>query len=327
MTMTPQEDGKKQHDLVLKHEPVLLQEVIDILNVPGTTCVVDGTLGLGGHAIGIMQSIPSVHTYIGGDMDARHLAYASDRITREVSRKIDFHPVHSPFDQLPFWIQEHGFSGKVDALLLDLGLCSAHIDLPERGFSIKADGPLDMRFDESSDVSAATLVNTADESTLSTIIFQYGEERFARKIVKMIMERRAIEPFSSTRDLAQAIEHLLPRYERTQHPATRTFQALRIAVNHELDQLKQVLPEFLNIMAPNGHMAIITYHSLEDRIVKHFFRHEALDCVCENKKLPCSCEHPARVRIHTKKPITPSPEERAKNPRSRSAKLRIAISI
>jgi 16S rRNA (cytosine1402-N4)-methyltransferase len=212
----------------------------------------------------------------------------------------------------------------LNGILLDLGVSSFQLDEAARGFSFAADGPLDMRMDPTSGSSAADLVNTLPERDLADLIFQYGEERASRRIARAIVQARARAPLRTTGDLVRAVIAAIGRPPGTIHPATRTFQALRIAVNDELGTLERALAGALDVLGPGGRLAVISFHSLEDRIVKQFFRREATDCLCPPSMPVCRCGHRARLRIITRHPITPGEPEIAANPRSRSAKMRVA---
>ena len=230
--------------------------------------------------------------------------------------------VHGRFSKLEAIATEHGFS-PADLILFDFGLSSAQVDAPERGFSFRADGPLDMRMDPSSALTAAKIVNDYDETEIERILRQYGEERWARRIAQFIVARR---PLRTTRDLAQAVEAAIPRraWPRDIHVATRTFQGVRIAVNDELGEIEQGIRAALSTLKPGGRMATISFHSLEDRLVKSFFNVESKDCICPPQQPVCTCGHRAALRIVTRHPVRPTDEEVAANPRARSARLRVA---
>jgi 16S rRNA (cytosine1402-N4)-methyltransferase len=209
---------------------------------------------------------------------------------------------------------------EVDGILMDLGLSSRQLDDAERGFSFAQDGPLDMRMDRSRRESAADLVNTLSEAELSDILWQYGEERHSRRIARAIVAAR---PLVTTGQLADLVARTVGRREKI-HPATRTFQALRIAVNEELESLSEALPKARDLLCPGGRLAVIAFHSLEDRLVKEFYRQEARACICPPELPVCVCQHQATLRVLTSKPVRPSADETARNPRSRSARLRVA---
>jgi 16S rRNA (cytosine1402-N4)-methyltransferase len=227
--------------------------------------------------------------------------------------------MQASYDSLTERLREIGWNG-VDGILLDLGLSSMQLDTPERGFSFQQDAPLDMRFDPASPTTAADLVNNLPQDELADLIYRNGEERASRRIARAIVKAR---PLQTTRQLAAVIETVLPRKGRI-HPATQTFQALRIAVNRELERVENVLPQAVAILKPGGRLAIISFHSLEDRIVKEYFRRESRDCICPPRQPVCTCGHKATLKEITRKPITPGEAEIAANPRARSAKLRIA---
>ena len=209
---------------------------------------------------------------------------------------------------------------KVDGILLDLGASSMQFDTPERGFSFLAEGPLDMRFDPSNPLTAAEIINTWPEDELADVLFRYGEERASRRIARVIVQTR---PIKTTRELADVIMKAVGRHG-PHHPATQTFQALRITVNTELESLEKVLPMAIQALAPGGRLAVISFHSLEDRLVKEFFRQESKDCICPPQQPVCTCGHKASIQEVTRRPITPTEEETNRNSRARSAKLRVA---
>ena len=233
--------------------------------------------------------------------------------------------VHGRFAELRSVSLEHGFDS-ADLILFDFGLSSNQIDDPERGFSFQSEGPLDMRMDPGADLSAAKLVNESDAREIERIIREYGEERWARRIAQFIVARR---PLRTTRDLAQAVEAAIPRsaWPRDINVSTRTFQGLRIAVNDELGQIEEGLRAALMTLKPGGRMATISFHSLEDRLVKSFFNVESKDCICPPQQPVCTCGHRATLRIITRRPVRPSDEEVAINARARSARLRVAEKI
>lgn len=292
------------------HYPVLLQETLAYLNPQPGDRVVDGTLGLGGHALEILKRIGPKGHYYGFDLDLDNLAIARSRLSDFSSQTTFF---HSSFAHCHHRLQSGGVN-QVDRILLDLGLSSPHVDQPERGFSYLTEGPLDMRFDRSSDRSqtAADVLNRASESELRRIFYEYGEERYAPKIARMVLERRKSQPFVTTTHVMDLLGELMKSPGDRRRMASRVFQALRIAVNDELQTLEQSLPLLLALLAPRGRMVVITFHSLEDRIVKHAFK-----SLAHHEKGVTPAFH-----LLTKKPIEPSPEELISNSRSRSAKLR-----
>ncbi|MBX3081019.1 MAG: 16S rRNA (cytosine(1402)-N(4))-methyltransferase RsmH [Anaerolineae bacterium] len=300
------------------HLPVLLTEVLDALAVAAHPdgLFIDGTLGAGGHATAILEAAPNARL-LGFDLDPRSLSIAEQALAAYADRVTFVHASHSTMSELA---PRHGFAA-VDGILLDVGVSSMHVDEAERGFAFRVDGPLDMRFDPTSDApTAADLVNGMPESELADIIYQYGEDRDSRRIARAIVAAR---PLTSTRQLADVLEkaHRGPREKI--HPATRTFQALRIAVNDELGAIERTLPQAVSLLKPGGRLAVISFHSLEDRIVKHYFRDESTDCLCPPQQLICTCGHHASLALISRKPITASDDELTRNPRARSAKLRV----
>ena len=280
---------------------------------------IDGTVGGGGHARGILVASAPDGELLGIDADPMAVTLAGERLA-EFRRRVAL--VQGNFADLEEIAVEHG-SYPVDGILLDLGLSSLQLEAARRGFAFRLDGPLDMRFDPSQTTTAADLVNALSMKELADILSRYGEEPQARRIARAIVAER---PLSTTRELAALVERTVGRRRRI-HPATRTFQGLRIAVNEELECLAEALPQALRLLAPSGRLAIVSFHSLEDRLVKRFFRDEARDCLCPPEIPVCTCDHRAALRIVTKKPIRPSAEEVEANPRSRSARLRIACRL
>jgi len=300
----------------LLHHPVLYESVLEGLAIRPNGCYIDATVGAGGHAWGILVASGPKGRLLGIDADPQALALASERLAAFEDRVT---LVQGNFSHLSSIAPAQGFA-EVDGILFDLGLSSVQLAVPERGFSFQHDGPLDMRFDPSNPITAAHLVNELEERELADILRRYGQERQARRIARAIVSAR---PLRSTAQLAALIEGVVGRRGRI-HPATRTFQALRIAVNDELTALSEALPQALDLLVAGGRLAVISFHSLEDRIVKRFFEREARDCICPPETPVCVCGHRARLNIITRHPIRPSEEEVAANPRSRSARLRIA---
>ena len=299
------------------HRAVLLNEVVQALAPRRDGCYIDATLGGGGHAEALLRlSEPQGHL-LGLDADAVALERTQARLAPFGERCIC---VHANFDTIAEVAAAHDFVA-VDGILLDLGLSSDQLADPGRGFSFQAEGPLDMRFNPANPTTAADLVNNISRRDLADLLFRYGEEHRAWPIAQAIVMRR---PLHTTTDLTNAVSAAIGGHWRGIHPATRTFQALRIAVNDELGMLERTLPQVLNLLAPGGRLAVISFHSLEDRIVKDFMRHEAQDCICPPGLPICTCNHRAKLGILTRKPITPSADEIAANPRARSAKLRVA---
>lgn len=300
-----------------EHIPVLRDEVIAALNPQPGASLIDGTLGAGGHSLAWLEATAPDGRVLGFDRDAAALAVAQGRLARFGDRA---QVVHASFDEMARIAPEQGFA-LVDAVLLDLGFSSLQIDDPARGFAFQLDGPLDMRYDDRQPTTAADLVNGLAERELAGLLFRFGEERHARRIARAIVAARPIE---STRQLAETVAQATPQPRERIHPATRTFQALRIAVNDELDALERALPQAVGLLRSGGMLAVISFHSLEDRIVKRFMRRESTDCLCPPRQLVCTCGHRAALREVTRKPVTASGAEIAANPRARSAKLRAA---
>lgn len=304
----------------MQHEPVLYQEILEVLNpVPGGLYV-DGTVGAGGHSKGILERSAPDGKLIGFDRDPAALELA-ERNLAEFSDRVIL--IHSSYHELALHLNKRNWQA-VDGILIDLGLSSMQLDSPERGFSFRFDAPLDMRFDPEQIFSASTLVNEYDRDELADIIFTYGEEKFSRRIADAIIANR---PLATTKELAEIIKGVVPFTKSKIHPATRTFQALRIVVNDELKALEAFLPAALEVLKPGGRLAVIAFHSLEDRIVKKYFRHESRDCICPPEIPICVCEHKARIKEITRRPIRPEDREIEVNPRARSAKLRGAEKI
>ncbi len=302
------------------HTPVLQQEAIRLLTEEGGTHFLDGTLGGGGDTEEILKG-DETREVIGIDRDYTALDAASERLAPFGNR---FHPWHGTFSHLEEAIQDTGWT-TLDGILLDIGVSSPQIDTPERGFSFRFDAPLDMRMDTSGgDPTAADLLNTLPQKELADIFWTYGEERFSRPIAKAIVERRETNPWETTTELAALLERIVGRsHQHGLPPATRVFQALRIAVNHELDELEAALKAAERVLSPGGRLVVISFHSLEDRIVKHYLQHAAQTCICP-PALPCTCNKKVTFEILTKKPCTASAEELKKNSRSACAKLRAA---
>jgi 16S rRNA (cytosine1402-N4)-methyltransferase len=297
------------------HLPVLYKDIIHALTPRAGGRYVDGTLGAGGHAAGILEASAPDGELLGLDRDPQALAIARQRLAGFGGRA---HIVHASYLEMAENAQRLGWD-KVDGIVLDLGVSSMQVDSAERGFSFLQDGPLDMRFDPTLGSSAADLVNSLGESDLADLLFRYGEERLARKIARAIVQNR---PLTTTRQLADLVLKTIGKRERI-HPATRTFQGLRIAVNGELDAVESVLPVAVEMLKAGGRLAVISFHSLEDRIVKTFFRRESRDCLCPPRQPICTCGHRASIVEINRKPIEAGEAEIQENSRARSAKLRI----
>lgn len=277
----------------------------------------DCTVGAGGHAFGILEASQPDGRLLGMDLDPQALQLARQRLEPFGERAI---LVQASYATLRAQLDLLGWD-LVNGILLDLGLSSMQLDTPERGFSFQADGPLDMRFDPRQPIRAADLVNTLPEKELANLLYEYGEERRSRQVAQAIVRAR---PVHTTRQLAQIVAGATGGGSAGIHPATRTFQALRIAVNRELESLEAVLPQAVASLEPGGRLAVIAFHSLEDRIVKQFFRQESRDCLCPPRQPVCTCGHTATIKEITRRPIRPQPAEIMDNPRARSARLRVA---
>ncbi len=307
------------------HEPVLLKEVLDSMNLhPGST-VIDCTIGGGGHTEKILEKIAPDGKVLGIDRDLDAINAVQQRLAESIKEK-RLVLVHDRFDNLEQQARENNFTN-VDAILFDLGASSHHFDIGERGFSFKTDGPLDMRYDTSGGKTAADIINHTKEKELISIFRTYGEERYAGRIVDAIIETRRSTPITSTAAFAELIQRIVRKagsLDMHIHPATRVFQALRIVVNDELGSIERALPQAVQLLKHGGRLAIITFHSIEDHIIKDFFRKEARECLCPKEFPICRCGHTPQLTLVTKKGISPSVEELKKNPRARSATLRVA---
>lgn len=299
------------------HQPVLYHEIIHALRPHDDGLYVDGTVGAGGHAWGILDASGPNGRLLGLDLDPQALNLARERLARFGERAIlkqaSYATLRGQLDSLGW--------GAVDGILLDLGLSSMQLDSLERGFSFRGDAPLDMRFDPQGDVTAADLVNKLPERELADLIYRYGEERKSRQVARAIVASR---PLHTTRQLADLLVRVIGRGKSKIHPATRTFQALRIATNGELESIETMLPQAVAALAPGGRLAVIAFHSLEDRLVKTYFRRESRDCICPPKQPICTCAHRAAIKEIARRPIRPTEAETRSNPRSRSARLRVA---
>lgn len=272
---------------------------------------------MGGHAWGILQASQPDGLLLGIDLDAAALQIAEQTLKSFQGR---YWLVQGSYRDLLQHLAQLGWSS-VDGVLLDLGVSSLQLDTPERGFSFRSAAPLDMRFDRRNPRTAADLVNNLSQEELANILFRYGEERFARQIARAIVASR---PIQTTTQLADVVVQVVGRQPGGIHPATRTFQALRIAVNDELGALEDFLPQATAALKPCGRLAIISFHSLEDRLVKTYFQNEARHCICPPKQPICTCGHRARLKVLTPKPVRPTEQEILQNPRARSARLRVA---
>jgi len=312
----------------IAHQPVLCAEVLEWLRPEKGRRFLDATLGLGGHTLALLQQSSGLEV-LGLDQDGQALRLALERIEHAgFAGRIK--GITCPFTDFEEALRLRGWDA-LDGVLLDLGLSSLQLDNPERGFGFFRDGPLDMRMDsEGSKQSAADLVNGLSQESLRRIIRDYGEEPMAGRIARLIVQERQKKRIERTFQLADTVRRAYPAKRRAKsrnHPATKTFQALRIAVNDELERLSGFLQKIPGYLAPGARIAVISFHSLEDRIAKHALKREAQSCSCPPEQLACDCSGSPRLRILTKKPIVPGEAEKAANPRSRSAKLRVAEAI
>lgn len=310
---------------MFNHTTVLLHEAVSGLDVQPDGVYVDCTLGGAGHSRLIAEHLSASGTLIGIDQDEVALNAARQRLA-DVNCQV--HIRKANFRQLPALLRALGLT-QVDGLLFDLGVSSPQLDQIERGFSYHHDAPLDMRMDRSNPLTAAEIVNSWSEEQLSRTLFIYGEERFARRIAQRIVQARAEKPIQTTLELVELIKQAIPERARRKgrHPARRTFQAIRIAVNDELHVFEQTLKEAISLLKHQGRICVITFHSLEDRICKQIFQESAKGCICPPNFPVCTCGRKPIIRRVNRKPILPSAEEIAQNPRARSAKLRIAEKI
>jgi 16S rRNA (cytosine1402-N4)-methyltransferase len=299
------------------HVPVLYETVLDCLALGSGDHVVDGTLGGAGHAAGCLQATAPDGRLLGLDRDPEALARARERLAPFGQRAV---LVQSSFRELKAVAQMYQFF-PADGVMLDLGLSSHQLASPERGFSFIKDGPLDMRFDPGQGPTAAELVNTLPIEEIARILYRYGEERQSRRIAQAIVAAR---PLETTRELAGVIAKAKGRRRGRTHPATKSFQALRIAVNDELGALESALPQAVELLRPGRRLVVISFHSLEDRLVKRFFRRQSQGCICPPGQPVCTCQHQPTLRVVTRRPVRPDETEIARNPRARSARLRVA---
>ena len=303
----------------LKHVSVLLSEALEGLAVNPDGLYIDGTFGRGGHSRAILQQLSSKGRLLGFDKDPEAIR-VGNQLAAEDGR---FVVVQRSFAEMAEELRNRDLHGQVNGVLLDLGVSSPQLDDPERGFSFLNDGPLDMRMNPALGQSAAEWINSAEEADIATVLWEYGEERFSRRMARAIVSRRAEQPFTRTADLAEVVKVANPAWEKHKHPATRAFQGIRIFINRELDDLADGLRAALDVLAPAGRLAVISFHSLEDRQVKQFMRREA-------KGAPLPRGLPVRdadIQVNLKligKAIKPSAAEIAANPRARSAVLRVA---
>ena len=305
------------------HKSVLLEETINSLNIKPDGIYVDGTLGGAGHAAKVIERLSGNGRFIGIDQDEDALCAAKDKLSR-YNDKVRIDIVKSNYKDMINVLKSLNIE-KVDGILLDIGVSSYQIETGDRGFTYKEDGPLDMRMDKSSSFSAKNVVNEYSEMELFRIIRDYGEDKFAKNIAKHIVQKRAEKPFETTGELIEAIKAAIPAKIRANggHPAKKTFQAIRIEVNKELEVLENSIDEMIDALADGGRLSIITFHSLEDRIVKNKFRENENPCICPPNFPVCVCGRKSKGIVITRKPIVPSDEEISENKRSKSSKLRV----
>ena len=303
-----------------KHLPVLYREVLEYLTFDGPCRIIDGTLGCGGHSSLILKTNPQAEI-LGIDRDGDALERARENTAFAEGR---IKMIRANFSELASSADEIGWDS-VDGILLDVGVSSPQIDDSKRGFALRLDGPLDMRMDKRSQVTASRILNYRSETELADIFYHYGEERRSRRLARAIVERREEKPFERTLEFAEFCESVLGKSRPGKLPTpTKCFQALRIAVNDELGELETALKEAVPLLKKGGRLAVISFHSLEDRIVKEFFKEQAASCVCPPGLPLCVCDHPAQVKILTRRPVTAQADEIEFNRRAGSAKLRVA---
>lgn len=307
-----------------EHVSVLLKETVDGLDINPNGIYVDGTLGGGGHSEEILKKLEK-GILIGIDQDENALAAASERLAKYGNK---FITVHDNFSNIIEILKELDIK-KIDGMMMDLGVSSHQLDEADRGFSYRYDADLDMRMDQSKSFTAKEIINTYSEDELNRIIRDYGEENWARRIAKFICEKREEAPIESTQELVDIIFSAIPANARREggHPAKRTFQAIRIEVNGELEIIKQTIKDITSVLNKKGRISIITFHSLEDRLVKQTYKELAQGCICPRELPLCVCNNEPKLKIITRKPITASDEELEYNSRSKSAKLRVAKKI
>lgn len=301
----------------MEHISVLRDAVQKYLELELGESVVDATLGLGGHSLDILKKIGEDGRLYVFEQDERNLREAQERLKAYKDQIVYF---NDNFRYLKSRITDKGVN-EVDAILFDLGLSSPHVDEAERGFSFMKDGPLDMRYDQRMPLTAADVLNTYSEEDLARIFFRYGEERMSKRVARKVCEDRAKEPFASTVKFSQFLERILPTKNKKKHPATQIFQALRMEVNDEMTVLEEALSQAVEMLRPGGRIVIISYHSIEDRVVKQFFK-SLLSPIASPQEQMYRTHGDPMVQALTKKPIAPSDQEVQENPRSRSAKLR-----
>ena len=306
--------------LELHHTPVMVPEIMQALKTQPGGRYIDGTLGEGGHSKSILNAVEPGGQVLGLDADAEAITVATERLMEHGDA---FLAINTNFRDIRATALRYEFV-PVHGVLFDLGVSSLQLDRESRGFSFRRSDPLDMRFSFDQQLTAADIVNEYAESELADLIFHLGEDRAARRIARAILQKR---PINTSLELAELIEKVSPRRGKRMHPATRTFQAIRIAVNDELSALETALEQAVSLLGQGGRLAVISYHSLEDRIVKNFIRKQASDCICPPGTPVCRCNHLATLKMISRRPLTPTDSEIETNQRSRSAKLRVAERI
>jgi len=306
--------------LELHHTPVMVPEIMQALKTQPGGRYIDGTLGEGGHSKSILNAVEPGGQVLGLDADAEAITVATERLMEHGDA---FLAINTNFRDIRATALRYEFV-PVHGVLFDLGVSSLQLDRESRGFSFRRSDPLDMRFSFDQQLTAADIVNEYAESELADLIFHLGEDRAARRIARLIVQKR---PINTSLELAELIEKVSPRRGKRMHPATRTFQAIRIAVNDELSALETALEQAVSLLGQGGRLAVISYHSLEDRIVKNFIRKQASDCICPPGTPVCRCNHLATLKMISRRPLTPTDSEIETNQRSRSAKLRVAERI
>jgi len=302
------------------HQPVLLDAAIQAMQIDPNACYIDGTFGRGGHSEAILRQLGEQGQLYALDKDAAAVSYGKHKFSADAR----FHMVHSSFSRLSEVASRYELMGKVNGILLDLGVSSPQLDDAGRGFSFQQDGPLDMRMDQARHPSAAEWLASAKADEIANVLWEYGEERFSRRIARAIVLSREEAPLQTTSQLAELISGAIPFRERHKHPATRSFQAIRIYINQELEDLRQCLQQSLDVLARGGRLVVISFHSLEDRIVKRFMRDQSRgEVLPKGLPVPDSARKPGRLKLVSKM-IKPTAEEIKTNPRARSAIMRVA---
>jgi len=312
--------------MIYQHLPVMVEEVIHYLRPKVGSKIIDCTLGAGGHTEALIKRICPGGKILGIDLDLRAFE-ATTKINQKNKNCLTL--VNDNFKNLEKIANDHKFN-QADGILLDLGLSSGQLQDQARGFSFLASGPLDMRFGRQTDLTASQILNTRSLEKLIEIFKNFGEEKLAVPIARKIITSRKISPITEPAQLVKIVSAIYRKFYKAKskiNPATKIFQALRIAVNQELENLENVLPQTIKLLARGGRLAVISYHSLEDKIVKDFFRRESRDCICPPELPICQCSHLKKLKIITKKPVLPKPQEIIENPRARSAKLRVTEKI